>query len=102
MRIVERRDREPHGLNVDVCSMGILIQRVADRLRRSADVEEIVKYACDPDRSSRPTVAQLSEKLSTISNAAQRAVTLSAAAERVTMPADHGAVAAGEYEDDFE
>ena len=65
---------EPHGLNSDVWSMGIVMKETAELLGRSADVSALVDFACVDDRNKRPSAVQLSERLESLSDEAREAV----------------------------
>ena len=105
METAEKQEREPHGLNVDVWSMGVLIEKIATLVGLSDEASELVKFACVEDRAARPSAEQLKEKLRSMSTDAQSAVDAAVDAavdSEKTQNAEPDDVANVEYEDDFE
>ena len=97
--------REPHGLNADVWSMGVLIEKIAAILGSSSVAAELVSFACVEDRAARPTAEQLREKLRSMSTDAQSAVDAAVDAavdSEKTQNAKPDDAADEEYETDFE
>ena len=106
----DKSKREPHGLNADVWSMGVMLRELASILGQSKDAAGLANFACVEHRESRPSAVQLKEKVRELSTDTREAVRV---AESLSAVGDDyegdkfedGSEFEGEdehYEDDFE